>query len=220
MVIACVRARRRLAGTLLVAIVTAGLAACGGGGVYKPFNAIDEKRPIKPASIAVISGSHQDGDVKLAGFVTKQLAERTTFRVLSQEEIGKRAPGYPSAIRFKKSEEIEDDDEKVVWFVPSEKAKLDALQARLKVDYLFVLWIRRMTVVSGGNSGTTYYVYPGGNLIEYPGGRVVASTRMGMGSSASILALFRSKDYYIVDAIELSAEAIVDDVIKVTKSKK
>ncbi len=76
-----------------------------------------------------------------------------------------------------------------------------------------------MTVVTS-NNGTTYYVYPAGNMIEYPGGRVVASTRMGMGSSTSILALFRSKDYYIVDAIELSAEAIVDDVIKFTKSAK
>jgi len=110
--------RRRFAGVLLAAVLTAGLAACGGG-VYKPFNPIDEKRPIKPASIAVISGSHQDGDVKLAGFVTKQLAERTTFRVLSQEEIGRRAPGYPTAIGLKKRENIEDDDEKVVWFVPS-----------------------------------------------------------------------------------------------------
>jgi len=211
------RLKRRFA-TVLVIVLTAGLAACGGG-VYKPFNPIDEKRPIKPASIAVISGSHQDGDVKLAEFVTKQLAERTTFRVLSQEEIGKRVPGYPSTIGLKKRESINDDDEKVVWFVQSEKAKLDALQARLKVDYLFVVWIPRMTVVSS-NNGTTYYVYPAGNMLEYPGGRVVGSTRMGMGSSTSILALFRSKDYYILDAIQMSAEAIVDDIIKVTKSKK
>ncbi len=218
MVIARIRARRRFTGALLVALLTAGLAACGGG-VYKPFNPIDEKRPIKPASIAVISGSHQDGDVKLAGFVTKQLAERTTFHVLSQEEIGKRAPAYPSPIGLRKREDIKDGDEKVTWFAPPEKAKLDALQARLKVDYLFVVWIPRMTVVSS-NNGTTYYVYPAGNMLEYPSGRVVASTRMGMGSSTSILALFRSKDYYIVDAIKLSAEAIVDDVIKVTKSKK
>ena len=218
MVTTRVSARRRFARVLLVAVLTAGLAGCGGG-VYKPFNPVDEKRPIKPASIAVISGSHQDGDVKLAGFVTKQLAERTKFRVLSQEEIGKRAPGYPSTIGLRKREDIKDDDEKVVWFAPSEKAKLDALQARLKVDHLFVLWIPHMTVVTSNNS-TTYYVYPAGNMLEYPGGRVVGSTRMGMGSSTSILALFRSKDYYIVDAIELSAEAIVDDVIKFTKSAK
>jgi len=212
------RLRRRFT-TVLVIVLTAGLAACGGV-VYKPFNPIDDKRSIKPASIAVVSGSHRDGDVKLAQFVTKQLADRTTFRVLSQEEIGKRAPGYPSAIGIKKADEIKEDDEKVVWFVPSEKAKLDALQARLKVDYLYVVWIPRMVVVSGGNSGTTYYVYPAGNMIEYPGGRVVASTRMVKGSSTSLLALFRPKDYYIVDAIEMSAEAIVDEMIDVTKSKK
>jgi hypothetical protein len=210
--------RRRFA-PVLVIVLTAGLAACGGA-VYKPFNPIDEKRPIRSASIAVISGSHRDGDVKLAEFLTKQLAERTTFRVLSQQEIGKRVPGYPSVIRIKEDKEIKEDDEKVVWFVPSDKAKLDALQARLKVDYLYVVWIPSMVVVSGGNSGTTYYVYPAGNMIEYPGGRVVASTRMVKGSSTSILALFRPNDYYILDAIEMSSKAIVDEMIDVTKSKK
>jgi hypothetical protein len=212
------RLRRQFA-PVLVIVLTAGLAACGGP-VYKPFNPIDETRPIRAASIAVISGSHRDGDVKLAEFVTKQLAERTTFRVLSQEEIAKRAPGYPSVIRIKNKEEIKEDDERVVWFVPSDKAKLDALQARLKVDYLYVVWIPRMTVVSGGNSGTTYYVFPAGNMIAYPGGRVVASTRMVEGSSASLLALFRPKDYYILDAIQISSKAIVDEMIDVTKSKK
>src|SRR5262245_55745246 len=111
--------RGRFAGAL-VAVLSAGLAACGGP-VYKPFNPIDDKRSIKPASIAVVSGSHRDGDVKLAQFVTKQLADRTTFRVLSQEEIGKRAPGYPAAIRIKAEEEIKESDEKVVWFVPADK---------------------------------------------------------------------------------------------------
>src|SRR5258706_3359787 len=108
-----IRARPRLAGALLVAFLATELGACGGG-VYKPFNPIDEKRTIKPASIAVISGSHQDGDVKLAEFVTKQLAERTTFRVLSQGEIGKRVPGYPSTIGLKKRDDIKDDDEKLI----------------------------------------------------------------------------------------------------------
>src|SRR4051794_28156083 len=105
MVTISARAGRRRAGMLLVAVLAAGLAGCGGG-VYKPFNPIDEARPIKPATIAVISGSHQYGDVKLAEFVTQQLVERTTFRVLSQEEIGKRVPGYPSAIGMKKRADI------------------------------------------------------------------------------------------------------------------
>ena len=204
---------------VLIAITLAsGLAACGGG-VYKPFNPIDEKQAIRPASVAVIAGSHQDGDVRLAGFLTKQLSERTRFRVLTQEDIGKRVPGYPSVIAIKKEDDIKDDDEKVVWFRASEKAKLDAIQSRLKVDYLFVVWVPWMSVVSSRN-GTTFYVYPAGNLVAYPGARVVASTRMGWGESNSILALFRPKDYYIVLALENSAEAIVDEMITVASSVK
>ena len=214
-----VRAGLRFAGAVLIAVFTAGLAGCGGA-VYKPVNPMDEARPIRPTTIAVVSGSRKDGDVKLAEFVTAQLAERTTLRVLSQEEIGKRAPGYPFAIGLKKDDDIKEGDEKVIWFPPSEKAKLDALQARLKVDHLFVVWVPWMTMVTSNRGQTTYFVYPAGNMLAYPGGKVVASTRMVMDSSASPLALFRPKDYYIVDAIKQSADAIVDDVIKVTKSKK
>jgi hypothetical protein len=215
-----VRAGLRFAGALLIVVFTAGLAGCGGGSVHKPFNPMDAAQPIRPTTIAVVSGSRKDGDVKLAEFVTAQLVERTTLRVLSQEEIGKRVPGYPSSIGLKKDDDIKEDDEKVIWFAPSEKAKLDALQARLKVDHLFVLWVPYMTLYTDGRGGSTYFVYPAGNMLAYPGGKVVASTRMVMGSSISVLALFRPKDYYIIDAIKLSAEAIVDDVITVTKSKK
>jgi hypothetical protein len=209
----------RFAGALLIVVLTTGLAGCGGS-VYKPFNPMDGAQPIRPTTIAVISGSRKDGDVKLAEFVTAQLTERTTLRVLSQEEIGKRVPGYPLAIGLKKDDDIKEGDEKVIWFPPSEKAKLDALQARLKADHLFVVWVPWMTLVTSSRGGATYFVYPAGNMLAYPGGKVVASTRMVMDSSASPLALFRPKDYYIVDAIKQSAEAIVDDVIKVTKSKK
>ena len=216
-----VRAGLRLAEALLIVAFTAGLAGCGGGQVQKPFNPLDEAQPIRPTSVAVISGSRRDGDVKLAEFLTAQLTERSNLRVMSQEEIGKRAPGYPAAIAIKKDDDIKDGDEKVVWFPPSEKAKLDALQARLKVDHLFVLWVPYMTLYSSSRGGDTYFVYPAGNMLAYPGGKVVASTRMSAGSSpAPLMALVRPKDYYIVDAIKKSAEAIVDDVIKVTKSKK
>lgn len=215
------RAALRFAGALLIVVFMAGLAGCGGGQVQKPFNPIDEAHQIRPTSVAVISGSRKDGDVKLAEFVTAQLMERTTLRVLSQEEIGKRVPGYPPTIALKKDDDIKDGDDKVVWFPPSEKAKLDALQARLKVDHLFVVWVPWMTLYSSSRGGETYFVYPAGNMLAYPGGKIVASTRMSAGSSpAPLMALVRPKDYYIVDAIKKSAGAIVDDVIKVTKSKK
>lgn len=205
----------RTAINFIITILLFSLAACGP--INKPFNPIDSKKTFKPTSIAVISGSHRDGDTQLAEFVTKGLMERSTFRVLSQEDIAKRLPNYPSVIAIR--EDVKKDDEKAIWFKPSEKERLNAIQAKLKVDYLYVIWNWEMLLVTSRN-GSTYYVYPVGNMIEYPGAKVVASTRSVNGSSTSILALFRSEDYYIVDAMKGAAENIVDKFLDVTNSKK
>ena len=206
---------QRMAKFLFSITLLFALAACGG--VNKPFNPLNSGKAIKASSIAVISGSHRGGDMQLAASITKGLAERSTFRVLSQDDIEKRVPEYPTAIEFR--DDVKGNDEKAIWFKPSEKARLSAMQAKLKVDYLFVVWNSEISVITDRN-GSTYYVYPIGNMIEYPGAKVVASTRTYDHSSTSILALFRSADYYIVDAMEDAADNIVDEFLDVTKSKK
>jgi len=186
-----------------------------------PFNPIVEKKVYKPSSsIAVISGGEQDGHVKLAGFVTDELTKRSTFHVISQKEIEKRIPDYPPTIAINTN--VKEDDVKPVWFPASEKAKLNAIQAKLKVDYIFVVWNRfvRHVSVRGQGGSETDYVYPAGNLIEYPGGRVVASTMSVASSQQSLLSLFRDADYYILDALKDASEDIADEFVNVTKSKK
>lgn len=207
----------RLAKGALVAAMLAGLTACG---VNKPFNALDNNTTFRQTSIAVIAGGTSDGDVKLAEEVTNGLTKRSGYHVLSQDEIARRIPDYPVPIECRELEKVGENDDKVIWFLPSEKKKLNAMQARLKVDYLYVIWNSQIMLVSSSQGGSTYYVYPVGNMIEYPGAKVVASTRSSNGSSTSILALFHSKDYYIVDALEGAASDIVDDFLDVTKSKK
>jgi hypothetical protein len=209
-----------LARILSSAVLLITLTACGSTNF--PFNPIDKNKTYKPSSIAVISGAEQDAHVKLAGFITDELTERSTFRVMSQKEIAKRVSDYPPTIKI--ISDVKEDDEKPIWFNPSEKAKLNAIQAKLKVDYLFVVWnrsVRRVTV-SGqyGGGTTTDYVYPAGNLIEYPSGKVVASTMSVAGSDLSPMALFRDADYYIVDALKDAAEDIADEFLDVTKSEK
>ncbi len=204
------RARSFLSVVLLFSLV-------GCGSTNMPFKAVDEKRAFKPTTIAVISGSDRDGDMQLAKFVTKGLTERTTFHVLPQEEIEKRLPDYPLLIAFRN--DVKKEEAKPTWFPPSEKRKLDAIQAKLKVDYLFVIWNFRTTLITSQRS-STYYVHPIGNMIEYPGSKVVASTMSVADSSISPLALFRPDDYYIVDALKDASEDIVDEFIATTKSKR
>lgn len=211
---------KRLAKNFLPVTLLVTLTACSNSNF--PFNPIVKNKVYKrPASIAVISGGEQDANVKLAEFITKELAERSTFRVMSQKEIEKRIPGYPPTISI--NTEVKEDEEKPIWFPSSEKAKLNAIQAKLKVDYVFVVWnrfVRRVTVTSQRGGSTTDYVYPAGNLIEYPGGTVLASTMSVAGSDLSPLALFRDADYYIIDALKDASEDIADEFLDVTKSKK
>jgi hypothetical protein len=195
------------------------LIACGSN---YPFNPIVKNKVYKPkSSIAVVSGGEQDGHVKLVGFITDRLTKQSSFQVMSQKEIEKRIPGYPATILI--NTEVKDGEEKPVWFPASEKAKLNAIQAKLKVDYIFVVWnrsVQRITVYSRTGGTTTDYVYPAGNLIAYPGGKVVASTMSVASSDLSPLALFRDADYYILDALEDASDDIVDEFVDVTDSKK
>ena len=136
------------------------LTACGSFNF--PFNPIDKNKTYKPSSIAVISGTEDDASRKLAEFITKGLTERSTFRVISQKDIEKKISDYPPDIKFRT--DLNSDDEKPIWVKSSDMGKLNAMQAKLKVDYLFVVWNREVgrVTVTGYNRGgsTTDYVYP------------------------------------------------------------
>lgn len=211
---------QRIAKNLVSVALLSTLVACSSSNF--PFNPLVENKVYKPtSSIAVISGGEQDAHIKLAGFITDELTKQSTFHVLSQKEIEKRISNYPPTVSI--VTDVKENDEKPIWFPASEKAKLNAIQAKLKVDYIFVVWnrfVRRVTVHRQNGGSTTDYVFPAGNLIEYPGGKVVASTMSVAGSELSPLALFRDADYYIVDALKDASEDIVDEFVDVTKSKK
>lgn len=205
----------------LVALVVV-LEGCGGYRYpNRPFSLMDEGHPVKVTSVAVIAGSNKDASKQLAEFVTTEMQEKTDFKVLSQEAVRKQVRGYPIeiAIKDKETREKEGDDVNHVWFPSSEAAKLSEIQKKLKVDNLYVVWIPWMRAFSNGRK-TIYKVWPAGNLIEYPGGKVIAATKIYRKESDSILALVRDKDYYIVKAIEKSAKDMVDGLVESTRKPK
>lgn len=215
-------ALRHAAKALVAVFLLGALAACSTNNF--PFSPVDKDKKYKVTTIAVIAGAEDDATVKLAGFVTDRMTEKSSFHVMSQADIAKRlgANGYPLDIKIDTERNL--TDVKPIWFPAADKAKLNAVQAKLKVDYIYVVWnrfVRRVTVTNyNGGGSTTDYVYPAGNMLEYPGGTVVASTMSYAGSQLSILALFRDKDHYIVSALKDASEDIVSDFTDVTKSRK
>lgn len=198
------------------------LSGCFSSYPNQPFSLMDEASPVKPTSIAVIAGSPSQGTMQLAEFITQGLSEKSSFKVLSQKAIKKRVRGYPMEIMTKDKKVLnkEEDDLKQVWFPPSSMATFEKLQKKLNVDYLYVVWIPWMNAVTNGRAQTTYQAWPSGNMIEFPSGRVVATTKIFRSETDSPLALFRSNNYYIVKILQDSANDIVDELIRISKEGK
>jgi hypothetical protein len=199
-------------------IATVGLLLGGcGGGTF--FALKDPNYPVKPTSVSVITGGSEEADLKLAEYLTKELKERTSLQVVGQDEVSRAIPSYPISIKT-----VEEKDGEVAWVDQSEKPKIEKIQARLKTNYVFVIWSKRMMkTTSCSNQGgctNTYSADVYGNMLEYPSGKIVSHTAFNKRNSDSVLALFRSKGYYVDELLKTSAEGIVDEFIKVTNTGK
>lgn len=199
-----------------VVALTLFLSGCGGGIM---FALKDANHPIKPTSVSVITGGSEESDLKLAEYLTKELKERTTLQVVDQSDVSKAIPNYPITVKA-----VTEQNGEVAWVDPSEKPKIEKIQARLKTNYVFVIWSRGLTkntVCSNrGGCTNTYVANVFGNMLEYPAGKIVSYTTFSKSNSDSVLALFRSKGYYVDELLKESAEDIVDEFIKVTNTAK
>jgi hypothetical protein len=198
---------------LLMGILLTVLTGCGS--TYKPFTPMDPAHVIKPARLAVICGGKSELDKNLAQALTEELQTRTSFTVLTQEEIGKKIDKYPVSFQLTESA----DKKKPVWFSPEEKKKLDAAQAKLKADYLFVVWGTNLTFYSDQNV-SKYYMTVLGNMLEYPGGQVVSLTEFYPARKVRLWEILKKDSFFVEDMIKNSARCITDEFLVVTKAGK
>ena len=193
------------------------LGGCGGGGTI--FALKDPGYAVKPTSVTVITGGAEESDMKLAEYLTQELKDRTRLQVVGQEEVSKAVPSYPIAVKT-----VEEKNGEVEWVDPSEKSRLQKIKAKLKTNYVFVVWSKRLKQTSycssRGGCSNTYSADVYGNMLEFPSGQIVSHTAFNRRNSDSVLALFRSKGYYVDELLKKSAEDIVDEFIKVTNTGK
>jgi len=206
----------KIHGIAALAVVSLFLGGCGGGTL---FALKDPGYSIKPTSVSVITGGSEEADLKLAEYLTKELKERTTLEVVDQDVVSKAIPSYPITVKT-----VEENDGKVAWVDPSEKPRIQKIQAKLKTNYVFVIWSKGLqkTAVCSNRGGctNTYSADVYGNMLEYPGGKIVSHTAFNERNSDSLLALFRSKGYYVDKMLENAAEGIVDEFVKITNTGK
>jgi len=191
---------------------------CCGGTPY-PFELYDEKTTIRTGTIAVIAAEGSELTVRLADSLTRELKERSTFKVLSQEEVARRVGKYPVKIKEGKPE----NPDKPVWFAKGEKARIDSMQTQLKTDYLFLIWTDnlRKTVRTGqGGSSVTYSVDVYGNVIEYPKSRAIGFTSFARNHGQSCCLFGKSEGDDIHEMVKAAAGSMADKFIAAAKAEK
>src|SRR6478752_4755559 len=161
------------------------LGGCGGGGTV--FALKDPTYAVKPTSVTVITGGSEESDLKLAEYLTQELRDRTQLKVIGQEEVGKAVASYPIAVKT-----VEEKNGEVEWVDPSEKPRLQKIQSKLKTNYMFVVWSKRLKQTSycssRGGCSNTYSADVYGNMLEYPSGQIVSHTAFNRRNSDSVLA--------------------------------
>lgn len=211
--------RRSSAVYIFLAVCMLGtLSGCCGGTPY-PFALYDEKTVIRSSSIAVVSADTAELTVQLADNLTRELKARSTFKVLSQEEVARRLGRYPVKVK----QGTPDNPDKPIWFAKGEKARVDSMQAQLKTDYVFLVWtdnLRKVTRTGQGGSSVTYSVDVYGNVVEYPKSRAIGFTSFARNQSQSCCLFGKSEGDDIHEMVKAAAGSMADDLISAAKAEK
>lgn len=112
-------------------------------GACSTFNPVNGDFKLKGKTLAVIAGLDNDANMLTAQYMTESLKKNTRYQVMSQKQVGQAIAGYPDDIQgpYKSSYfEIEVDYSK------TDMKKIRAIQQKLGVDYLYVLWTPSATV--------------------------------------------------------------------------
>lgn len=204
----------------LIALFTLGFLL-GCGGTPRPFTLMDQNVRVKPGILSVISGDSSEPTEMLAQYLTQELKQRSTYRVVSQEEIKRRLGKYP--VKLKYSFEVENKD-KPVWLAKGEKNKLNAIEAQLKSDYLLVVWstgLSRITTQNQrGGGSTTYSVGVVANLFEYPKASAIGFSDVSYNKGQTCCLYGKSEGEDIDELLKGSARDVAEKLSAATKMEK
>jgi hypothetical protein len=212
-----VRLKKHYLSLLAVLLFAITVAGCG---VHKPFALMDQNTQIRKGSVAVISGDASEPTQRLAEYITLELRQKSTFRVMSQDEIGRRVGKYPINIRRADPENVD----KPVWIARGEKGKLDAMQDQLKTDYLLVVWTanlsRVVTTYSNGGGKVSYFAGIVGNLYDYPKAKPIAFSNYGNSKDQTCCLFGKSEGDDINDLLKYSGEELAQEFMQAANAEK
>jgi len=216
------------------------ILSCSSGKGSGVFSMVRPGTFIKPGSIAVVAGTNEDQDYLLATKITENLQKETDFKVMPQEEIAEKIPGYPYKNLIEKWKGIRPEKEFKTGIVPGNIEAVNSLYKYLNTEYIYIVWSPRLSIrpsnptcataacivivpiaVLGGGSAmsgnfgdtnvTTMYVY--GRLLSYPAGEVIGYTNNAfLEQSCFFPMIFRSYNTEITNLISDTGREIALEI--------
>ena len=125
-------------GKLLLAVLVLLAGSC-----ISTFNPVEGDFKAKGKTLAVIAGLDNEPNELAAQYMSEALRKNTRFQVMPQKQVAQALGTYPVKIQgpYKSAYfEIEVD------YAKTDLKKVKAIQQKLGVDYLYVLWLPSETV--------------------------------------------------------------------------
>jgi hypothetical protein len=203
-----------------------GLLTATGCSSAEPFTLTEKRTEIRPGTIAVICGSSDEKDIKLAEETTRFLKEKTGFRVMSQKEIEEKLPMYPSYLLEEQSIETDSWTISQNYLTEKNMAAISRIQQQLGVQYIFLIWAKGVDTSScSGCCCMRFFGFIGGDyyritipvrIISFPEKEVIAYSNVYYSDYYSI---FRFENSAVEKLLTSASESIVENFQKITSEK-
>ncbi len=162
----------------------------------------------KGKTLAVIAGMDNEENERAAQYMTEALKKNSRFQVISQKQVRQSLPGYPTPVQgpYKSAYfEIETD------YTKTDTKKIKAIQQKLGVDYLYVLWTPSTTVYNE----KIHHLHIVAQMFESPNAKEVGNGKFGAMAGRTDCCLVpaageKDKEDAIKDATEYVAKEIAE----------
>lgn len=198
-----------------ILVLLMSLAGC----CISTFTPIDSDFRPKGKTLAVVAALDNEENITIAYYMTEALRKNSRFHLVPQKQVAQTL-GYPIKIHgpFKSAFfEIETDYSK------TDVKKIRAIQQKLAVDYLYVIWTPSATVFGSSDPGDAkiHQVHAVGQMFEGANSREVGNGRFDITAGHTTCCLASApKDEDKTNAMKDTAEYVANEIAEKTGMQK
>jgi hypothetical protein len=145
---------------------------------YRDFDLVDQSYKLNPDSIVVLPGSLREQDLLLAAAVSEYLKKKSSFDVVSFDQVEINIPDYRHILSELKVPDLKKNKSKAYYLSKQDIGQINAVNKKFNSKYVFLVWSGDLVYTAdykanGSAYNIDYLVKVCGRLIEYPKAKIV-----------------------------------------------